>query len=140
MIEHILMFVDSTASAGSVTEFVARLAITYQSKVTVLHAYKPAPSSAFGTYFLGFSTNNGSIQAKGVVNGSVKRLRQMGVEDVKGEVMVGSPLKMLNQASKSLEPDLIVIGSTGNNFPSDYDRIPTEAAGSRPKPVPVLIV
>ena len=140
MIQKILLSVDTPASTQAAAEFVAKIAKTNQSQVTVMHVYEPEPPSAFSTYFLGFNPGGPSIKTKNMVNESVKLLKRMGIENVNGKLVVGTPIEALKKAVRSLEPDLIVIGSRGNVFPVSTDLVRIEDSDSLNTSLPVLIV
>jgi nucleotide-binding universal stress UspA family protein len=140
MIEKILLPVDNQISARPAAEYAAELAGTYRSKVTVLHAYKPAPASSFGAYFLAVGSDKASRKAKRTVDQVVAYLRQLGVENVRGEARVGSPEKVLLEAADSLEPDVILVGSGKQVFSVRRSADQGELAKSQYKLAPVLIV
>lgn len=140
MIKNILLPVDNQISARAAAEYAAELARTYHSKVTVLHAYKPAPASSFGAYFLAIGSDKASRQAKRTVDQIVSYLKQLGVEHVSGEARVGSPEKVLLEAADCLQPDLIVVGSGKQVFSVRRSADQGELAGSEYQLAPVLIV
>lgn len=140
MIENILLPVDNQISARQAAEYAAELARTYRSKVTVLHAYKPAPTSSFGAYFLAAGSDKASRKAKRTVDQVVAYLRQLGVENVKGEARVGYPEKVLFEAADSLNPDVIVVGSGKQVFSIRRSADQNKFAGSQYQLAPVLIV
>jgi nucleotide-binding universal stress UspA family protein len=140
MIENILLPVDNQISARSAAEYAAELARIYRSKVTVLHAYKPAPASSFGAYFLAAGSDKASRKAKRTVDQVVAYLRQLGVENVRGEARVGAPEKVLFEAADSLDPDVIVVGSGRQVFSVRRSVDQGKFAGSQYQLAPVLIV
>jgi nucleotide-binding universal stress UspA family protein len=140
MMEKILLSVDTPASAQAAVEYIADIAKANQSEVTILHTYKPEPPSAFSTYFLGFSPGKPSIQDKGMLADSVERLKRLGVENVKGKLVHDKPMKALKKAARSLEPDLIVIGSGGHIYPVSTDSAQAQDLGSLKTSEPLLIV
>jgi nucleotide-binding universal stress UspA family protein len=140
MIEHIMLTIDNTAYAQPAAEFVAELAKKYQSKVTIVYTYKPAPTNSFSTYFLGFGADKASLRAQSLVKQFVEQIKRMGVARVKGELFDGAPSEALQKAAGSLKPDLIVIGSRRNSFSQSPNEGRAEAITTQPIPAPVLIV
>jgi len=140
MIEHIMLTIDNTAYAQPAAEFVAELAKNYQSKVTVVYTYKPAPTNSFSTYFLGFGADKASLRARSLVKQFVEQIKRMGVAKVKGELFDGAPSEALHKAAGSLKPDLIVIGSRRNSLSQSSNEYRAEAVTTQPIPAPVLIV
>jgi nucleotide-binding universal stress UspA family protein len=140
MIENILLPVDNQISARPAAEYAAELARTYRSKVTVLHAYKPAPASSFGAYFLAAGSDKASRKAKSTVDQVVTYLRQLGVENVRGDARIGSTEKVLMEAADSLQPDLIVVGSGKQVFSVRRTADRGQSSGSQYQLAPILIV
>jgi nucleotide-binding universal stress UspA family protein len=140
MIENILLPVDHLPSARHAAEYAAQLAKAYRSKVTVLHAYKPAPTSSFGGYFLAPGTDKASRKASRLVDQIVAYLRQLGVERVSGETRVGSPGKVLTEAAEALEPDLIVVSSGKEIFSVRRNADRAQVTGNEYDLVPILVV
>lgn len=136
--EHILLTVDGAVFARPALEYVARLANRHQSRVTVVRAYKPAPSSAFSAYFLAPGSDRASRSARALLEQTIEDLQRMGVENVKGELKIGTPREVLKEASKSLNPDLIVTGEWGDSFQARANLSAVESVDSHREPASVF--
>lgn len=140
MLKNIVLLIDNLVCAHRAAKFTAELARTYHARVTVLHAYKPAPASSFSTYFLALGSDRASREARTTINEIVTQLNQLGVENVNGKTRAGPRSKVLREAVDSLEPDLIVVGSCGDLLSARRNLEQVELAGNRHQLAPILIV
>lgn len=140
MLENIVLLIDNLVCAHRAAKFTAELARIYRCRVTVLHAYKPAPASSFSTYFLTLGSDKASREARTTINEMVTHLNQLGVENVNGKTRAGSRNQVLREAVDSLEPDLIVVGSCRDPLSARRNLEQVELAGSRHQLAPILIV
>jgi nucleotide-binding universal stress UspA family protein len=112
MIENILLATDGSRSAKQATEFAASLALRFRAKVTVLHAYTPVPA------YLGEPNYSRAFyetldEAKAIAEDTAGRLHDMGVSEVKSEVIEGPATSAIIGVAETRKPDLIVIGARG---------------------------
>ncbi len=112
MIKHILLATDGSAAAERAADMAASLAIRYDAKLTVLHAYHPVP------VFLGEPHYSQAVErtlegSTRLVEGVSKRLRELGVKEVVTELIEGTAADAILGMVETRKPDLVVIGSRG---------------------------
>jgi nucleotide-binding universal stress UspA family protein len=116
MIKNILLITDGSAPAERAAHFAASLAVCYQAKVIVLHAFDPFPSH-LGSY-LGEPSYSQAIQktlegARSLVLNVATRLHELGVTDVDTEILEGPAVNAILSMVETRKPDLLVMGARG---------------------------
>lgn len=112
MIKHILLATDGSAAAERAADMAASLAMRYDAKLTVVHAYHPVP------IFLGEPNYSQAVErvlegGTKLVEGVANRLRELGVKEVIPELIEGSATDVILGMIETRKPDLVVIGSRG---------------------------
>jgi nucleotide-binding universal stress UspA family protein len=113
MFRHILYATDGSSAAELAGDYAASLAIRFNSKITVLHAYTRLPVSQVEHAFPNIDSYASQEDAEILAAQSVDRLRKMGVLDVEAKVLVGQPSSVILGVAESIKPDVIVIGARG---------------------------
>lgn len=112
MIKHILLATDGSAAAERAADMAASLAMRYDAKLTVVHAYHPIP------LFLGEPNYSQAVErtlevGTRLVEGVANRLRELGVKDVTPELIEGYAADVILGMVETRKPDLVVLGSRG---------------------------
>ncbi len=112
MIKHILLATDGSAAAERAADMAASLAVRYDAKLTVVHAYSPVP------LFLGEPNYSQAVErvlegGTKLVEGVANRLRELGVKEVVPELIEGSATDVILGMIETRKPDLVVVGSRG---------------------------
>ncbi|BCX04563.1 MAG: hypothetical protein KatS3mg053_2501 [Candidatus Roseilinea sp.] len=112
MIKHILLATDGSAAAERAADMAASLAMRYDAKLTVVHAYHPVP------IFLGEPNYSQAVErvlegGTKLVEGVANRLRELGVKEVIPELIEGSATDVILGMIETRKPDLVVVGSRG---------------------------
>ncbi|MCS6847459.1 MAG: universal stress protein [Anaerolineae bacterium] len=112
MIKHILLATDGSAAAERAADMAASLAMRYDAKLTVVHAYHPVP------IFLGEPNYSQAVErvlegGTKLLESVAKRLRELGVKDVATELIEGYATDVILGLVETRKPDLVVIGSRG---------------------------
>ncbi|MFC1463640.1 MAG: universal stress protein [Candidatus Brachytrichaceae bacterium NZ_4S206] len=112
MIKHILLATDGSAAAERAADMAASLAMRYDAKLTVVHAYHPVP------IFLGEPNYSQAVErvlegGTKLVEGVANRLRELGVKEVVPELIEGSATDVILGMIETRKPDLVVVGSRG---------------------------
>lgn len=112
MIKHILLATDGSAAAERAAEMAASLAMRYDAKLTVVHAYHPVP------IFLGEPNYSQAVErvlegGTKLVEGVANRLRELGVKEVVPELIEGAATDVILGMIETRKPDLVVVGSRG---------------------------
>ena len=112
MIASILLATDGSRPAKQAAEFAASLALRFQAKVTVLHAYTPVPAYlGEPNYSRAFYETLDEVNA--LVEDTASRLHDMGVVEVVTEVIEGPAANAIIGVAETRKPDIIVIGARG---------------------------
>lgn len=112
MIKNILFATDGSASAERAADLAASLAVRYEAKITVLHAFTPVPG------YLGEPNYSKALyetleDAASLVENIAMRLREKGVAEVDTEAMEDSPASAILRMAEIRKPGLIVMGARG---------------------------
>ncbi|MCS7056587.1 MAG: universal stress protein [Thermoflexales bacterium] len=112
MIKHILLATDGSAAAERAADMAASLAMRYDAKLTVVHAYHPIP------IFLGEPNYSQAVEralesGTKLVQGVANRLRELGVKEVIAELVEGAATDVILAMVETRNPDLVVVGSRG---------------------------
>ncbi|BCX02847.1 MAG: universal stress protein UspA [Candidatus Roseilinea sp.] len=112
MIQHILLATDGSAAAERAASLAASLAIRFNAKLTVLHAFQPIP------FLLGEPNYSHALDralegATHLLGNVKKRLSEMGVHTVETDFVEGPPADVILGVADTRKPDLLVIGSRG---------------------------
>lgn len=112
MIQEILLATDGSAAAERAASFAASLAIRYNARLMVLHAFAPLPR------YLGEPTYSRVVyrtleEAQTLLSDIAKRLREMGVAEVVTDFVEGPAVDVILGVAETRKPDLIVIGARG---------------------------
>jgi|SRR5919108_2554245 nucleotide-binding universal stress UspA family protein len=112
MIASILLATDGSRPAKQAAEFAASLALRFQAKVTVLHAYTPVPAYlGEPNYSRAFYETLDEVNA--LVEDTASRLHDMGVVEVVTEVIEGPAANAILGVAETRKSDIIVIGARG---------------------------
>lgn len=112
MIRAILLATDGSAPAERAASFAASLAIRYNARLTVLHAFAPLPR------YLGEPHYSRVVyrtieEARALLEDISKRLREMGVHEVETDFIEGPAVDVILSVAETRNADLIVIGARG---------------------------
>jgi nucleotide-binding universal stress UspA family protein len=112
VIQYILLATDGSGPAERAADFAASLALRYEARVTVLHAYTPVPA------YLGEPNFSRALyktldEAQAMVGEAAERLRQAGVKEVATDALAGPAADVILDVVESRKPDLLVLGARG---------------------------
>lgn len=112
LFQTILLATDGSAAAERASEYAASLAVRYDAQVLVLHALDAPPDT--------FSEPNDSralertlTEAHALVAGIAARLHELGVVDIRTDVIEGPAAEVILAVAKTRGIDLIAIGARG---------------------------
>ena len=112
MIQTILLATDGSAAAERAAHYAASLAIRFLSGVIVLHAYPPVPAY-LGEPNYSRALDESLVAARTVVDKVAAMLREMGVAEVKTEVLEGPAANVILGVAETRRPGMIVLGARG---------------------------
>jgi len=118
MFKHILVPVDGSETAQLAVDKAINLAKAFESRVTAIFVIDPYPFTGVGTDFAYGQTeylNAATAEANAAVKSAKERFEQAGVSVDTTVVEAHAAWRGVVQAAKSLQADLIVMGSHGRS-------------------------
>jgi len=118
MFKHILVPVDGSETAQLAVDKAINLAKAFGSRVTAIFVIDPYPFTGVGTDFAYGQTeylNAATAEANAAVKSAKERFEQAGVSVETSVVEAHAAWRGVVQAAKSLQADLIVMGSHGRS-------------------------
>jgi len=118
MFKHILVPVDGSETAQLAVDKAINLAKAFGSRVTAIFVIDPYPFTGVGTDFAYGQTeylNAATAEANAAVKAAKERFEQAGVSVETSVVEAHAAWRGVVQAAKSLQADLIVMGSHGRS-------------------------
>jgi nucleotide-binding universal stress UspA family protein len=100
-------------AADRAGDYVASIAIRFHAKVTILHAFLVMPVSTANMPVPPLNSYTLQKDAEGLAEKTADRLRNLGVQEVESEVIVGQPANVILGVAESIQPDMIILGARG---------------------------
>lgn len=139
LIKHIVLGVDGSDPSKRAAEYAVCLALTQNSRVTIVHAYTVASAlRANARQLPGAASPYDAAQS--LVFDTVDFLQNQGVVHVDKVVEEGSAVNVLIDAIERCRPDLIIVGARGTSEWNGTIQGSVSAAVTQRAPCPVLVV
>ncbi len=113
MIRHILYATDGSMAADRAGDYAASIAMRFHAKVTILHAFLVMPVATANLTVPSLNAYTLQKDAEDLTEKTANRLRNLGVQEVETEVIVGQPANVILGVAESIQPDMIILGARG---------------------------